>query len=220
MVWKQHHGEIRARKQHYRLELPMQEEEGTYIYTQLAPLEIVQICRDKDAKPQKWEFVAPLKGMNNLKFKGQEFGCQLKEVQRIVQLVLSFNRNLNSAKFQSSIFGIVVPGKPSSLQLSNPLFPLCAAVPRKRFHDVIVKNGLGLTVDCMAMSSAADCPADETNLTGVGFESEFYLLKSALREGKEEWFSFDLTPSCASAFDLCFRILHEVVVALILEYCS
>ncbi|KAI8010817.1 HD domain-containing protein 2 [Camellia lanceoleosa] len=40
--------------------------------------------------------------------------------------VSSFNRNLNSAKFQSSIFGTVVPGKPSSLQLSNPLFPLCA----------------------------------------------------------------------------------------------
>ncbi|KAI8011677.1 hypothetical protein LOK49_LG06G00053 [Camellia lanceoleosa] len=30
--------------------------------------------------------------------------------------VSSFNRNLNSAKFQSSIFGTVVPGKPSSLQ--------------------------------------------------------------------------------------------------------
>ncbi|KAF5949522.1 hypothetical protein HYC85_011515 [Camellia sinensis] len=28
-----------------------------------------------------------------------------------------FNRNLNSAKFQSSIFGTVVPGKPSSLQM-------------------------------------------------------------------------------------------------------
>ncbi|CAL5443831.1 unnamed protein product [Camellia sinensis] len=33
-------------------------------------------------------------------------------------MVSSFNRNLNSAKFQSSIFGTVVPGKPSSLQLS------------------------------------------------------------------------------------------------------
>ncbi|KAF5930057.1 hypothetical protein HYC85_030930 [Camellia sinensis] len=40
--------------------------------------------------------------------------------------VSSFNRNLKSAKFQSSIFCTVVPGKPSSLQLSNPLFPLCA----------------------------------------------------------------------------------------------
>ncbi|KAL7254330.1 hypothetical protein ACSBR1_008683 [Camellia fascicularis] len=42
------------------------------------------------------------------------------------QRVSSFNLNLNSAKFQSSIFGTVVPGKPSSLQLSNPLFSLCA----------------------------------------------------------------------------------------------
>ncbi|KAI8014916.1 Protein fluG [Camellia lanceoleosa] len=152
----------------------------------------------------------------------------------------------------------------------------CRAVPRKRFHDVVVKNGLGLTVACMAMSSAADCPADETNLTGVGeirlipdlstkciipwskqeemvlgdmhlkpgeaweycprealrrvskilkdefnlvmyagFESEFYLLKSALREGKEEWFSFDTTPYCsASAFDAASPVLREVVAAL------
>ncbi|KAL7264124.1 hypothetical protein ACSBR1_002137 [Camellia fascicularis] len=42
------------------------------------------------------------------------------------QRVSTFNLNLNSAKFQSSIFGTVVPGKPSSLQLSNPLFSLCA----------------------------------------------------------------------------------------------
>ncbi|XP_028054126.1 sucrose nonfermenting 4-like protein [Camellia sinensis] len=128
----------------------------------------------------------------------------------------------------------------------------------------------------MAMSSATGCPADETNLTGVGeirlipdlstkciipwakqegmvlgdmhlkpgeaweycprealrrvskilkdefnlvmyagFESEFYLLKSALREGKEEWFSFDTTPYCsASAFDAASPVLHEVVAAL------
>ncbi|KAI7994838.1 Type-1 glutamine synthetase 1 [Camellia lanceoleosa] len=49
----------------------------------------------------------------------------------------------------------------------------------------------------------------------MGFESEFYLLKSALREGKEEWFSFDTTPYCsASAFDAAFPVLHEVVAAL------
>ncbi|CAL5334664.1 unnamed protein product [Camellia sinensis] len=136
--------------------------------------------------------------------------------------------------------------------------PFIGAVPRKRFHDVVVKNGLGLTVACMAMSSATDCPADETNLTEAkqeemvlgdmhlkpgeaweycprealrrvskilndefnlvmyaGFESEFYLLKSALREGKEEWFSFDMTPYCsASAFDAASPVLHEVVAAL------
>ncbi|XP_028054123.1 uncharacterized protein LOC114258358 isoform X1 [Camellia sinensis] len=61
------------------------------------------------------------------------------------------------------------------LLLSSVLFltvtvrsPIFKAVPRKRFHNVVVKNGLGLTVACMAMSSATGCPADETNLTGVG----------------------------------------------------
>ncbi|CAL5359695.1 unnamed protein product [Camellia sinensis] len=57
---------------------------------------------------------------------------------------------------------------------------------------------------------------DEFNLVMyAGFESEFYLLKSALREGKEEWFSFDTTPYCsASAFDAASPVLHEVVAAL------
>ncbi|XP_028051380.1 type-1 glutamine synthetase 1-like [Camellia sinensis] len=57
---------------------------------------------------------------------------------------------------------------------------------------------------------------DEFNLVMyAGFESEFYLLKSALREGKEEWFSFDMTPYCsASAFDAASPVLHEVVAAL------
>ncbi|CAL5439521.1 unnamed protein product [Camellia sinensis] len=45
---------------------------------------------------------------------------EVKEIPRFKvknpNQVSSFNRNLNSAKFQSSIFGIVVPGKPSSLQ--------------------------------------------------------------------------------------------------------
>ncbi|XP_059667554.1 protein fluG isoform X2 [Cornus florida] len=44
----------------------------------------------------------------------------------------------------------------------------CRVVPEKRFHDVVKKNGVGLTVACMGMSSAVDGPADETNLTGVG----------------------------------------------------
>ncbi|KAL6987313.1 glutamine synthetase [Sarracenia purpurea var. burkii] len=152
----------------------------------------------------------------------------------------------------------------------------CRVVPKKRFHNTVVKNGVGLTFACMAMSSAADCPADETNLDGVGeirlmpdlstkwtipwlkqeemvladmhlkpgeaweycprealrriskvlkdefnlvmnagFESEFYLLKSVLREGKEEWIPFDTTPYCStSAFDAASPILHEVFSAL------
>ena len=41
-------------------------------------------------------------------------------------------------------------------------------VPAARFDKVVVKSGLGLTFATMAMTSFADAPADETNLTGVG----------------------------------------------------
>ncbi|XP_042042819.1 protein fluG-like [Salvia splendens] len=44
----------------------------------------------------------------------------------------------------------------------------CRVVPKKRFHDVVTKNGVGLTCASMAMSSHMDGPADGTNLTGVG----------------------------------------------------
>ncbi|KAK8561960.1 hypothetical protein V6N12_049015 [Hibiscus sabdariffa] len=42
------------------------------------------------------------------------------------------------------------------------------AVPKKRFDNVVRKNGVGLAFACMAMSSAVDGPADETNLTATG----------------------------------------------------
>ena len=41
-------------------------------------------------------------------------------------------------------------------------------VPRKRFHDVVKKNGVGLACACMGMTSAVDGPAVGTNLSGVG----------------------------------------------------
>ncbi|KAH7853720.1 hypothetical protein Vadar_005910 [Vaccinium darrowii] len=44
----------------------------------------------------------------------------------------------------------------------------CRVVPKQRFHDNVLKNGVGLTFACMAMSSAVDCPADDTNLSAVG----------------------------------------------------
>ncbi|KZV15221.1 protein fluG [Dorcoceras hygrometricum] len=44
----------------------------------------------------------------------------------------------------------------------------CRVVPRKRFHDLVTKNGVGLTCASMGMSSHMDGPADETNLSGVG----------------------------------------------------
>lgn len=44
----------------------------------------------------------------------------------------------------------------------------CRVVQRKRFHDSVKTNGVGLTFASMAMTSAADGPADGTNLSGVG----------------------------------------------------
>ncbi|CAK9134025.1 unnamed protein product [Ilex paraguariensis] len=152
----------------------------------------------------------------------------------------------------------------------------CRVIPEKRFKDSVKKNGVGLTVACMAMSSATDGPAVGTNLSAVGeirlipdlstkcripwatqeemvladmylkpgeaweycpkealrrvskvlkdefnlvmnagFEIEFFLLKSVLREGKEEWVPFDTTPYCStSSFDAASPLLHEVVAAL------
>ncbi|KAI4349084.1 hypothetical protein L6164_009723 [Bauhinia variegata] len=57
---------------------------------------------------------------------------------------------------------------------------------------------------------------DEFDLVlNAGFENEFYLLKSLLREGKEEWIPFDSSPYCSvSGFDAASPILHEVTAAL------
>ncbi|XP_073150907.1 protein fluG [Henckelia pumila] len=44
----------------------------------------------------------------------------------------------------------------------------CRVVPKKRFYDLVTKNGVGLTCASMGMSSHMDGPADETNLSGVG----------------------------------------------------
>ncbi|XP_073062854.1 protein fluG isoform X2 [Primulina eburnea] len=44
----------------------------------------------------------------------------------------------------------------------------CRVIPKKRFYDLVTKNGVGLTCASMGMSSHMDGPADETNLTGVG----------------------------------------------------
>ncbi|KAL0426443.1 UNVERIFIED_CONTAM: protein fluG [Sesamum latifolium] len=152
----------------------------------------------------------------------------------------------------------------------------CRVVPQKRFHDLVVKNGVGLTCASMAMSSHMDGPADGTNLSGVGeirlipdlstksaipwakeqemvladmhlkpgtpweycpretlrrvakilkdefnlemnagFENEFFLLRSVIVDGKENWVPFDATPYCStSAFDAAFPILSEVVASL------
>ncbi|XP_060176962.1 protein fluG-like isoform X1 [Lycium barbarum] len=57
---------------------------------------------------------------------------------------------------------------------------------------------------------------DEFDLVvNAGFENEFYLLKSVLRDGKEEWTPFDRTSYCStSAFDAASPILEEVFASL------
>ncbi|KAL6496287.1 hypothetical protein OROGR_029545 [Orobanche gracilis] len=152
----------------------------------------------------------------------------------------------------------------------------CRVVPERRFHELVTKNGVGLTCASMGMSSHMDGPADGTNLSGVGeirlmpdlstksvipwakeqemvladmhlkpempweycprgtlrrisevlkdefnlvmnagFENEFYLLRSVLVDGTENWVPFDATPYCStSAFDAAFPILNEIVASL------
>lgn len=41
-------------------------------------------------------------------------------------------------------------------------------MPARRFYDVVLKNGVGLTFACMGLTSAVDSPADGTDLGGVG----------------------------------------------------
>ncbi|KAK4765798.1 hypothetical protein SAY87_007440 [Trapa incisa] len=152
----------------------------------------------------------------------------------------------------------------------------CRVIPSKRFYDVVVKNGVGLTCACMGLTSGVDCPAKESGLTGTGeirlipdlttkwqipweereemvladmhlkpgvaweycprealrrvsrilkdefnlemnagFESEFYLLRSELRERKEEYIPIDSSNYCsAAAYDALSSIFHEILAAL------
>ncbi|KAB1221180.1 Protein fluG [Morella rubra] len=57
---------------------------------------------------------------------------------------------------------------------------------------------------------------DEFNLEmNAGFENEFFLLKSVLREGKEDWVPIDSTAYCSSsAFDAVSTIFQEVIAVL------
>ncbi|GAB2272270.1 hypothetical protein Dimus_007090 [Dionaea muscipula] len=60
----------------------------------------------------------------------------------------------------------------------------CRVVPKRRFHDVITKNGVGLTFASMGMTSFADGPAAETKLTGVG---EIRLIPDLSTQRKIPW---------------------------------
>ncbi|TMW93154.1 hypothetical protein EJD97_012103 [Solanum chilense] len=57
---------------------------------------------------------------------------------------------------------------------------------------------------------------DEFDLVvNVGFEIEFYLLKSVIKNGKEEWLPIDKTSYCStSGFDVSSSILEDIVTYL------
>uniref|UniRef100_A0A2N9IEV6 GS catalytic domain-containing protein n=1 Tax=Fagus sylvatica TaxID=28930 RepID=A0A2N9IEV6_FAGSY len=57
-------------------------------------------------------------------------------------------------------------------------------VPTKRFNNVTKKNGVGVAFACMGMTSFADAPADETNLTAVG---EFRLIPDLSTRCRIPW---------------------------------
>uniref|UniRef100_A0A2N9FS14 GS catalytic domain-containing protein n=1 Tax=Fagus sylvatica TaxID=28930 RepID=A0A2N9FS14_FAGSY len=60
----------------------------------------------------------------------------------------------------------------------------CRVVPTKRFNNVTKKNGVGVAFACMGMTSFADAPADETNLTAVG---EFRLIPDLSTRCRIPW---------------------------------
>ncbi|XP_041999311.1 protein fluG-like [Salvia splendens] len=57
---------------------------------------------------------------------------------------------------------------------------------------------------------------EEFNLVmNVGFENEFFLLRSVQVDGKENWLPFDATPYCsAAATDAAFPLLSEIMACL------
>ncbi|MCD9643404.1 hypothetical protein HAX54_030853 [Datura stramonium] len=57
---------------------------------------------------------------------------------------------------------------------------------------------------------------DEFDLVvNAGFEIEFYILKSVIRNGKEEWLLIDKTSYCStSAFDAASSILEDIFTYL------
>lgn len=60
----------------------------------------------------------------------------------------------------------------------------CRAVPVKRFHNVVKKNGIGLTFACMGMTSLMDGPAAESMLTGTG---EIRLIPDSSTQRRIPW---------------------------------
>ena len=77
-------------------------------------------------------------------------------------------------------------------------------VPVKRFGDIVRKNGVGLTHASMGMSSASDCPADESGLTAVG---EIRLMPDITTRKKIPWYNFSEIVTCVLFYsDMYFHV--------------
>ncbi|GAB4847980.1 hypothetical protein Ancab_039400 [Ancistrocladus abbreviatus] len=87
---------------------------------------------------------------------------------------IKVNGNFNSEEVTARYGNMAITTPPSDVAFVRILWVdtsgqhRCRVVPSKRFHDVIKKNGVGLTFACMGMTSFTDGPAVETNLTGIG----------------------------------------------------
>lgn len=85
----------------------------------------------------------------------------------------------------------------------------CRVVPEKRFRDVVVKSGIGLTVACMGMTSFMDGPADGTNLSGVGEIRLMADLSTKLQipwNNEEEMVLADMNIKPGEAWEYCPRV--------------
>ncbi|EOY07991.1 Glutamate-ammonia ligases,catalytics,glutamate-ammonia ligases isoform 3 [Theobroma cacao] len=97
-------------------------------------------------------------------------------VQNAIQLYkINLGRELfdsNASESPSYMIGTYVPEHSVSLVriiwVDASGQHRCRVVPKKRFDNVVKKNGVGLTFACMGLTSAIDGPAEETNLTGTG----------------------------------------------------
>ncbi|XP_027936750.1 protein fluG isoform X1 [Vigna unguiculata] len=84
----------------------------------------------------------------------------------------------------------------------------CRAVPKKRFNDVVVKNGVGLAFAVMGFSSHMDGPAEGSGLTAVG-ETRLVPDLSTLRRipwnKKDEMVLADMCVKPGEAWEYCPR---------------
>ncbi|MED6156349.1 hypothetical protein PIB30_013623 [Stylosanthes scabra] len=114
-------------------------------------------CIDGDLSiPEAVEAAKDIFARNSIRFyKISSTNCLASSEYSLVSKL-----NINSSEFDSSLVRIIfVDG---SGQHRNRV------VPRKRFDDVVTKNGVGLACCVMAMASYIDGPAEGSGLNAVG----------------------------------------------------